>query len=161
MDELPQKLFHGKLKRSAQYGIVVLLPLVVLLGNAWISSGNLRWVNRYLSGQRIFVDPYDINLGEVRADEVLKLEFEIVNRSSNAVLMTGTRQSCSCIGLKGFPMTIPSNESASIPIVLLVPSRVGPFRQTIELFSNHPKTPAIRILVSATIISPEEELPID
>lgn len=134
------------------FGITLVLAAVVVGFARWQTGSNEN-VWPYLQGQRLFIYPTHIDLGEVATGGAAEIEkvVRVVNLSSNDLTLVGSQASCGCVALEQFPIVIAAQGEHRLRMRILVSGKEGSFNQRIKVFSDDRGYTSTTISVAATI----------
>jgi hypothetical protein len=135
--------------RSALLIGLALTGLIVLAG--WFRFGSLTAALDAFTGVRLLIDSDSRDLGQVAITESKSLEFHLFNRSGSPVTILGGRVSCNCLQPDPFPFTLQPGESRVFGVRFRPKPKPGPVSETLTLFTDDPRRPAIRIQLTASV----------
>ncbi|GHT35024.1 hypothetical protein FACS189427_03470 [Planctomycetales bacterium] len=99
----------------------------------------------------VAASPAVIDFGTVHNVNSIQKVFNIFNGSDSEVEIVDIRPSCGCATI-GLPQrTIPPHKSIPVTITLDLQGTFGAKEFAVSLITNHPATPAVRLLLSGTI----------
>ncbi len=148
--------------RQALYQVAVIaggaaLLLTVLTGGAIASFGSLHGAVAYLRGDRLLVEPAEVDAGVAEPHASRLMAIELRNWSDHPVTFLGGVNDCACWVTRDLPVEIPAGESRSVTIQVNYPPSPGRFRRAIDLITNDGRETSVRFLITGTCVGPEAE----
>jgi hypothetical protein len=150
----------GLFARSFAFAILVVVGLC-----AWsvYRFGSLETGLRYgLHGERLFVSPQVIDLGDLPRDGERVAEISIANHSHSPVQLFGAGTRCSCVEVEQLPLSIAAGESRRVNIRISgVSAGIGrqrtEFSQIVELHTDSPVRRTLHVNIRATLVAVEPD----
>lgn len=102
----------------------------------------------------------EINLGELKAGEVVKAIFKFKNTGAQGLEIKRVRSSCGCFEHKAASTKLRPGESSMIEVDFKTEGLGGDFNKSVMVDSNDPAHPTVRLIIKAKIdpiavLSPE------
>jgi hypothetical protein len=130
-------------------GAVAFLGL--LAGWAYFHSGSLALVLPFLGGERLFIEPTAIQLGDQEPGAAAEPVVRIVNSTGKQVRVVGAETSCSCVALDDLPLSIPAGESRELQFKVHVGRRRHEIAETVRLFTDYADRPVFIVTVRGIV----------
>lgn len=134
--EAPGDSGSGRLSFVVQVTAITVLIASCLIGHAWWRTGSMGLVWPYLAGQRLLIEPSELNLGDVGKGTIAERTMRVVNASSHELTLLGSQASCGCIAFGAFPVVIPAAKEHHLQLKISIPLEAGPFEQNFKLFCD-------------------------
>lgn len=141
----------GALRFVIRVAAIALLLGAALAGFARWRTGSMGRVWPYLAGQRVFIEPMPVDLGDVEKSSVLERELRVLNLGSRPLTLLGSQRSCGCISLDDFPIVVPARGGCTLNLEISMSNKSGPFRHTIKFFSDAPAHLSVVVPVSGIV----------
>lgn len=125
--------------RGWVFAVVSPLMISALVAGALYLQYDPAWrVVAKLTGNEIWVDDPNVELGVVPADGKLSKAVRVRNYSNNKVEIVGASVSCGCTSVRGLPLQLDQSEVAEIPLDIDLASRreSGKFTERVVLIVN-------------------------
>ena len=107
----------------------------------------------------LVADTKERNVGTIGTEEVLRLNYTLMNTTSQPITITEIRSSCSCLRVATKPQVVKSKESVTIEAQLSTKGRSGEFRHNIFVYTHLDTShPTERLSVRGTIENIDEWL---
>jgi Protein of unknown function (DUF1573) len=145
--EEPGDSSSGRLSFVVQVTAITVVLASCLIGHAWWRTGSLGLVWPYLSGQRLLIEPTELDLGDVVKGKVFERELQVVNLGSEPLTLLGAQSSCGCISLDDFPIVVPAGVDRALKLRIGTTDKSGPFAHKIKLFTDAPGHMSVIIAV--------------
>lgn len=130
-----------------------LAKVVLMIGTVmvWLSaSGAIHAAICIITGRVLEVERY-VDFGEVHPQEKFIHELTIRNSSSIELNVVGGTSDCSCLVIN-VPQSIPPNGSASVQVLLKVPSEArSRIIRWVQLYTDLPNQPRLRIAIGYNV----------
>jgi hypothetical protein len=108
------------------------------------------------NGPRIRVEPGSFDFGRVRPRRTLRKEFRLLNFGDAPLVIERISRSCGCTKATTDIDTLQPGESTPLKVEMETRTSSGPIENSVLVRSNDPETPALRIVVRATVVAEEE-----
>lgn len=138
----------GPLLFAVQVAAMALLLGAALVGFARWRTGSMGLVWPYLAGQRLFVEPTHLDLGDVGKGKALQGELRVLNLGSKPLRLVGSQSSCGCIAMGEFPVEIPGRAERSLRLKISTPREPSMFEHTVKLFTSEQGYSIVLVTVS-------------
>jgi len=102
----------------------------------WWSTGSIRESVMYMNGQRLFLKPSAIDLGNIKTSEIINISFGVRNLSVTPVKLIGAKKTCSCISIDSFPQVILPREEKELVFSIQAPQHTGTFTQSLTAYTD-------------------------
>lgn len=142
----------GTLRFVIQVAAIALLLGAALIGFARWRTGSMGRVWPYLAGQRLFIEPVPVDLGDVEKSSVLERELRVLNLGSRPLTLLGSQRSCGCISLDKFPIVVPARGGCTLKLEVGTSNKSGPFTHTIKFFSDAPGRLSVVVPVTGIVL---------
>ncbi|MGE4002613.1 MAG: DUF1573 domain-containing protein [Planctomycetaceae bacterium] len=123
----------------------------LIAGWARWQAGSFSLVWPYLQGERLLFDPLHVVIEGVPGGTIVERTVRVLNRSSSDVKLLGSQQSCGCITLDEFPISIPVGGHYDLLIRFGVPVDSGEFDHTVKVFCDCDGYDAVTLTVSGAV----------
>ena len=140
--------------------VYVLLALVGLgvggLGVLWYTANPLHrpvLVDAY-QPPRIVADATTKDAGWVEMETPLTATFHLTNQGGQPLSITGVDASCGCTDVSITPDTLEPGQTATLKAMVDTSLKLGDMLKTIDVMSNDPATPKLRLTLKATVQAP-------
>jgi hypothetical protein len=87
----------------------------------------------------------------VPAGKIIDRHIRVVNLSSSPLTLTGAQQSCGCITLNEFPITIHPGGEQRLELKIGVSRKPGPFTEAIKVFSDDQGSSSFVVKVTGSV----------
>ena len=102
----------------------------------------------------LYVSPTTLKLGEISAEEVVYLNFEIKNASQKSVTITEFRSSCGCIKVLSKPQTISPSSTIRVSASFDPAGRSSAFSYRVNIYTDlDAELPTERVMVEGSVVS--------
>jgi methylamine utilization protein MauE/uncharacterized protein DUF1573 len=128
-----------------------------VLGSS-LMFGSVESAVAHLRGERVSIRPTVLDAGSGPIGDVRTIEIEVVNRTERAVRLIGGTSDCSCIVTQDLPITLAPGATVPVPFTLRFTGSPGLFTRTVELFTDDPEAPNVRVRV-AGVCTPRKSNP--
>jgi hypothetical protein len=105
---------------------------------------------------RIRVEPEGFDFGRVRPQRTLRKEFRLLNLGDAPLVIERISRSCGCTRASTEVSTLEPGESTPLHVAVETRRARGPVENSVLVRSNDPETPALRVLLRATVVAEEE-----
>ena len=132
---------------------VGLLLIALVFGYGTWVTGSVSKALPYFSGQGLFVESDDINLGAIplgKAD--LVVEINLLNLSSDTISVIGAKTSCSCMQLGDFPVSLSPGQKHALKIEYLPSDKTGAFEHKVLLFTDEPGFTTREVSIDGVVV---------
>lgn len=92
-----------------------------------------------------------VDFGSVRNETELKREVKLTNFGKKDLIIRSLQSNCSCLKSSLNKMKLKPGEQASLQVSLTTPSHSGPIQKAVTIYSNDPKNPVQRVVLSAIV----------
>jgi len=143
------------------YMIVLALLALMLVGGGvflWFANNpNHRpvLVDAY-QPPRIVADATEKDAGWVEMEQPLIATFNLTNQGGETLIIQDAEASCGCTDVKIEPKSLPPGQTAKLTAKVDTSLKLGPMVKTIDVFSNDPATPKLRLTLKATVQAPPQ-----
>lgn len=117
---------------------------------AYTRTGSLSDVPKYLGGERLLFSPVELTFDGAHVGQQRTLVLDVANFSGQPIQLLGVHESCSCVAIEGFPITLAPRERRGLPIVVDF-SRPGPFQEQLIFWTDCPGKQRVEILISGQV----------
>lgn len=97
----------------------------------------------------------DLRVGSATPREEFEPKLFIRNRSFRSVVITGAQETCDPDGcndaVEGLPIAIVAWGSATVAMKYSAPTRPGPFRHRVRVYTNSPEQPIVDVYVQGEV----------
>jgi hypothetical protein len=127
--------------------------LSILVAIAYFQYGSLRGAVQRLQGHLLGVERHLIDLGEVEAESVSAVEYNVRNLSNAPLQIIGARVDCGCVDASHLPISLSPGASSTLAFKFHAPrSDVSlPAQHEIELYLDQP-SPQVSLGFSAVVL---------
>jgi hypothetical protein len=136
-------------------GMVLISGLV--LGIASFCFGSLPAALAYLRGERIWVEPRLLDVGEGVAGDVRKVPIELTNWTNRRIRLIGGTADCSCTLLEDLPVTIPPNETRSVAVSVRLSGAPGIISRKAGFLVEQDGVKRVNFFITGRITTPARE----
>jgi hypothetical protein len=131
------------------------LAAIVLsvIGGVLLLFGSVDTALARLRGEVLGTTPALLDFGAAPTGTTVEQTLTVRNYSPGAVRLIGGTSDCSCLATQDLPVTIAAGDQVEIRVKLRVPqSETGQLTRTIELLSDNPKQPRLRLVAVCRIV---------
>jgi len=146
-----QPINTGRFGFVLQVSVITLLVLAVIWGYAYWKTRSMELVIPWLNGERLLFEPTNIEAGVVPADQNFEKQIRVVNLSSRAMTLFGSYESCSCLSLDEFPITLEPGTERQLSVKMRAAKDAGPFKHTVKFFTNDPHRSSTQVSISGEV----------
>jgi hypothetical protein len=115
-----------------------------------VDNDNIKEMNKKYFGPHIFVDDTVRFYGTVDEGRKISGIFKMVNNGSDTLSIV-TRPSCSCTSAMVSGNKIPPGDNGEIRVEFNTIGRRGPQKVSVDVSTNDPRNPFIKLTIAATI----------
>lgn len=132
----------------------VLFVLLVSALSIYFSFGSFGDAWLYAKGNRVVIEPKELDFGSGVNGESHTLSFRIRNLSNRPVSVVGASTTCSCVSCDGLPIKVPPTSSQDIPVALHFEGKTAvEVVQAITIHTDHPNAPTLKGVVRCRVLS--------
>lgn len=131
-------------------GALLVVGILALAAHAHF--GSLQTTAAYLRGERLFVTPTEIPLGEIKAGNAQTITVTITNHSDETVRFLGSHAACGCLVAEGFPFDVPGYSSREVRFTIRPNAKTPELDQTVHLYTDSSARRLIRVRVRGSIL---------
>ena len=125
------------------------------VGTSLFFGGSVGAALAFLRDEPLSVSPAQVDFGEAEEGQILETSVEVGNWTTHEVRVVGGTVDCSCDAAKSLPVTIPAGQTRSLCLRLHAPPAAGKrFGRFVELWTDSPEQPALRLPVTCMIRLP-------
>jgi len=144
---------HPRLPGFANILIGTILILTALAAGALLRYGSLAAAWARLHGLALYAPPY-VDFGSASPGQELLRDIPVTNWTDTPIQRIGGTSDCSCIVTHSLPLTIPRGEMRTITVILRPPAAgSGLFTRRVELWTDSPRQPVLRLMVGCRVNS--------
>jgi len=141
----------GMLRFVIQVAAIALLLGSALIGFVRWRTGSMGRVWPYLVGQRLLIEPTDLDLGDGEREGVLERELRVLNLAPRPLMLLGAQRSCGCITLDEFPIVVPAGEERHLRLRIGMPGTPMSFEHSIRFFSDEPGGSSVVVTIRGSV----------
>jgi hypothetical protein len=116
---------------------LALTLLAIVVGLAYLRFGSLSLARAYLRGERFFVEPRHIELGDGQPGKQREIEICIANYDGIPIRLIGSSASCACMVSETLPLTIPAGSQCTYRLVFTFPPKGSEFRHELLTYTDN------------------------
>jgi mono/diheme cytochrome c family protein len=140
--------------------IIALLALLVVggVGVLWLMQhpGQRPVLVDAYQPPRIVADATTKDAGWVEMEKPLVATFHLTNQGGEPLVIQDMEASCGCTDVKVDPETVAPGQTATLTATVDTSLKLGPMIKTVDVFSNDPATPKLRLTLKATVQAPQQ-----
>ena len=146
-----QPIYSNRFGFVVQVSAMALLAFSAIWGYAYWKTKSLELVVLWLNGERLLIEPTTIDLGSVPANQIIDKQIRVINLSSQDMTLFGSHESCSCLSLDEFPITLEPGTERQLSIRMSTAKDLGLFDHSVTFFTNDPKRSSTMVSISGTV----------